>query len=283
MSRTRGFVFTTNNPTEEVYQTIANQADDSVYLIIGSEVGDENTPHLQGCIYYADGKTFKAAAKLIPKSRIKPMRGTCKEASDYCKKEGDFVEFGTCPMTQRDKGEAEKVRWTEMKLAIKEGRFTDLPDQYQVQWAEKLKFKRAALNSFDRPDPKRLETLENYWYHGPTRTGKTFKAMEWAEQKGLTWWRKSRNKWWDGYQGQDVVIIDEVGDECSVMPQYFKEWADRYVITAETKGGTMEIRPKHIIVTSNYPMEQIFTNPNDLPALRKRYTEVDFADLKVWE
>lgn len=278
MSRTRGFVFVTNNPTEEVYQTISDQAEKAAYLCIGSEVGEQDTPHLQGCVYYPDAKTCKAVSKLIPKSNIQPMRGTCEQASTYCKKDGDFVEFGTCPLTPADKGENEKVRWTDMKIAIKEGRFTDLPDQFQVQWAEKLRFKRSALNSFDRPDPKRLETLENYWYYGPTRTGKTHAATQFAEERGLKWWIKDTNKWWDGYQGEDVVIIDEVGPDASAFTQLFKKWGDRHVITAEIKGGTMDIRPKHVIITSNYSIDQVFTNPNDLPALTKRYTPLEFTN-----
>lgn len=45
------------------------------------------------------------------------------------------------------------------------------------------------------------------------------------------------NKWWDGYQGQENVIMDDIGQEHKCLGQQLKIWADRYACVLETKGG----------------------------------------------
>ena len=53
-----------------------------------------------------------------------------------------------------------------------------------------------------------------------------------------------------------------------------KVWADHYPFIAEMKGRSVQIRPKHIIVTSNYSLEEIFKNPEDLEPLKRRFKQV---------
>ena len=44
-----------------------------------------------------------------------------------------------------------------------------------------------------------------------------------------------QNKWWDGYAGEDVVILDDMDDPC--LKHYMKLWADKWSCKGETKGG----------------------------------------------
>lgn len=66
------------------------------YLVFGKEVAPTTgTPHLQGCVQFLKSKRFKEALKYLEDgSHIEIMKGNLKQASDYCKKEGDFEEFG---------------------------------------------------------------------------------------------------------------------------------------------------------------------------------------------
>lgn len=91
---------------------------------------------------------------------------------------------------------------------------------------------------------------------------------------------KSINKWWDGYHGQDVVLLDDWDPSHEqFLRQHLKTWADRYPFRAETKGSSMMIRPKKIIVTSNFSINECFSNPEDAAAIRRRFKVTRFDDL----
>lgn len=56
-----------------------------------------------------------------------------------------------------------------------------------------------------------------------------------------------------------------------INPQHIKVWADIYPFTCETKGGTMHIRPKKIVVTSNFSIEEVYPTEQDSAAIRRRF------------
>lgn len=57
--------------------------------------------------------------------------------------------------------------------------------------------------------PACLEKLENEWHWGPTGTGKSHTVRTAYPDAYL----KTNTKWWDGYQKEDVVIIEELGPQ----------------------------------------------------------------------
>lgn len=100
--------------------------------------------------------------------------------------------------------------------------------------------------------------LDNWWYYGATGTGKTSTAF--AENPGA--YLKEPNKWWDDYAYQPCAIIDEWEPQHSELSSYLKRWADHYPFKAEYKGGSFDIRPSKIIVTSNFTIEECFPDPH---------------------
>lgn len=86
----RHVCFTLNNYTEEEYKQLIEM--ECKYLVIGKEVGEEGTPHLQGYIEFKTPKRFSTLKNINQRIHWEERRGTAKQASEYCKKEGNFIE-----------------------------------------------------------------------------------------------------------------------------------------------------------------------------------------------
>ena len=268
--KSRAYVFTHNNyENTEFEDTIKCE-----YIIYGKEIGESGTPHLQGYIRFKNQRSFKAVQKLMQPRHIEPARSV-QQAIDYCKKDGDFTERGTPPT---DGGEAggnkEKRRWADAFEAAKEGRFNDIPADIRMRQYNTIKRIRTdALNEIPLVDTE--EPME--WYWGESGTGKSRKARE--ENPGA--YIKTCNKWWDGYQAEDVVIIEDFDkSHADKLVYHLKIWADRYPFRAEYKGGSMMMRPKKIIVTSNYHPEQLWETTSDLGPILRRFKITCFKRMK---
>ena len=117
----------------------------------------------------------------------------------------------------------------------------------------------------EKPSP--LDKLDNYWYLGPTGTGKS-RAVR-ARWPNL--YNKPLNKWWCSYQGEDTVLLDDYGKDHAILGNHLKNWADHYPFIAETKGAGQTIRPKRIVVTSNYHPDDIWQDKQMLEPILRRF------------
>ncbi len=116
LHQARHWVFTLNNPTaEETVGSFLSESENIEYFVFGRETGEEGTPHFQGYLQLIKKQTLKWIKKHIHKTaHWEVMRCTPKQASDYCKKDGDFIEVGELPETAAAAGGAgNKKRWVE--------------------------------------------------------------------------------------------------------------------------------------------------------------------------
>lgn len=104
----RRWCFTLNNPTLDertlLNERLANN-EEVEYAVVGREIGEERgTPHLQGFVVFQTNKRFNAAKRYLgERSHIELARGTNQQASDYCKKDNDFEEWGSLPAPRQGK------------------------------------------------------------------------------------------------------------------------------------------------------------------------------------
>lgn len=103
MSRTKYWCFTINNydePTTAHLDSLFDAGSVS-YLVYGRELAPSTgTPHLQGFAILNDAVRRSRAKSLLSPSlggHFEPKRGSTTAASEYCKKDGNYSEFGTVP------------------------------------------------------------------------------------------------------------------------------------------------------------------------------------------
>lgn len=83
--------FTLNNYTEEEYETINHICSKiCTYHIIGKEVGEQGTPHLQGYLEFKTKARPKSKFKFTNKIHWEKAKGTRESNELYCKKGGNY-------------------------------------------------------------------------------------------------------------------------------------------------------------------------------------------------
>lgn len=84
-------------------------------------------------------------------------------------------------------------------------------------------------------------------YFGRPGTGKTTLAR--SVLSGDIYCKSHDTKWWDLYQGQKNVVLDEFIGQ--IDNQNMNKLCDKYAWIAEVKGGSILIRPAFISITTN--------------------------------
>jgi hypothetical protein len=99
-SGAKRWVMTLNNYTEEDEAHLAEYFNTSqfVYAIVGREVGENGTPHLQCYFILVNRHNLVWLRNHVhARAHYEVARGTPREAAEYCKKEEDYDEYGTLP------------------------------------------------------------------------------------------------------------------------------------------------------------------------------------------
>jgi len=264
MTESKYWCFTLNNYGEGEYEAI--QAWEWSYIVLGKETGENGTPHLQGYIEFTKKKRLTTLKKLNARVHWEKRRGTAQQASDYCKKDGDFWESGEIsrgkgartdleclPRLCLDKGSVRKVlSETEMSIA-------------QIRTAEKY---------FTYLEPKRNWKPEVTWIWGASGVGKSRTAYELSEGEDI--YEKDGEKWWDGYDGHETVIMDDFRAG-NMKLNYLLKLLDRYPMRVEFKGGYRQMLAKKFIFTTIVHPEQVYQLSDEpLKQLIRRIDKIMF-------
>jgi len=270
--RCRAWCFTINNYTEGEFEAIKEVR--CRYLVIGKEIGESGTPHLQGYIYFDAAKSRSTVSRLLPRSHLEQRFGTNSQAAQYCKKEGSWWEKGEPPMQEEEArkkgGEGVKIAWETILKHVRDGDTEWVAEAYPKIYIQL----KPRLESLHQPKVVPiLGDLSHEWWVGPSGTGKSRLLWELYPEH----YEKPLNKWWDGYKHEPIVAIEEWSPANTCTTSSLKRWADRYPFAGEIKGGVMtRLRPKKIIVLSNFRPDQCFTMREDLDPMLRRFTILEF-------
>lgn len=260
--------FTVNNwePNDETtFQEL-----ECKYLVYGREVGESDTPHLQGFVTFKSAKRLAAMKKIHDKAHWEQAKGNSQQASDYCKKDGDYFEKGDTP-SQGKRSDLQLV--ADM---IKAGTsIQEVADEHPTTY---MKYGRGIRDlKLVLEKPYEHDGVRGVWIYGPPGTGKSHHARLLAQAAGGIY-NKAQNKWWDGYNGEPVVVLDDMDNDA--LAHYLKIWSDKYACTGETKGGTIHLRHKYFVVTSNYDIDNLFEEKGGVmcAAIKRRFTEIELRE-----
>lgn len=222
--------------------------------------------------------------EIDPRASWEKMRGQLKTCFRYVSKdEHKYFEFGTMPnelisLVEREERASRKrtaptkseVLWRESIERAKRGDHSIRDEQLYARYRMYFDDILAAAH-VDIVYQGEL-TFKNLWIYGPPGTGKSRLIWDYAAENNIRVYVKNQNKWWDGYSDQQIVLIDDAGENMKLLAAHLKNWGDRYPFTAEVKGGTRRINTAsfNFIVTSNYSIREIF-NAVDAEAIERRF------------
>lgn len=167
------------------------------------EAGAEGTPHLQIFLNFKEPKRCAAIKKIDNKLHIDVV-SVNNGADAYCMKEDTRVEgpweFGTKPVRRNN-----KTDWQQVWDAAKEGKLDNIDPQIRIRHYNSLtKIAKDHLPKYD------ADGVRGIWIQGTSGVGKSRLAREISGNKHYP---KLLNKWFDGYQGERHIIMDDIGED----------------------------------------------------------------------
>lgn len=267
----KNWVFTLNNPTVEDLVNLRSLQDKCSWLIYGKETSASGTKHYQGACVLVTKKRISTMKTWLPRAHWEHMKGEPSDSLAYCSKEDKSpVTHGVIPLPKGAAGGfATKDIYSSALALAKEGKLDEIPANLRV-----LHYRTWSLIKKEHMVfPDDLDGLAGVWYYGPAGAGKSRQARVDFPSSYL----KMANKWWDGYQDEETVLIDDLDKKHDVLGHHLKIWGDRYAFLAETKGGATAIRPKKIVITSQYHPNDIWADEETRAAILRRYKVTHFG------
>lgn len=273
-NKSKYWVFTLNNYNEnqvEALSTLVLEENNAVvYIIFGRETSASGTRHLQGYCELRIRCRFTQVIALLPNGcHVERRLGTSEEASQYCKKDGSYNEFGqisnTSPGERRDLARVQALVRQGAPLA----RIADEEFASFVRFGRGIKDARLVLGA--QRDREQAPEVLVYW--GDTGTGKTRQVYD--DNKEVEIYSHPGGMWFDGYDAQPVALFDDFGGS-EFKTTYLLKLLDRYPMKVPIKGSFVNWTPAKIYLTSNLDPSSWYPNAHDehVRALRRRFTTV---------
>lgn len=256
MSKAKQWVFTLNNytPEDEQHLDHLGERDGTIYLVYGRETGESGTPHLQGFIQLETRRSLKwMRDNVSERGHYQVCRGTPKQASDYCKKDGSFTEIGNLRV-----GSGRRTDLEEVVQAIRDGKTKrELAEEHPtavLRYGRNIDTLRICQKPPTRVGPPLIQV---FW--GDTGLGKTRRVHEECPPEEL--WIHPGEKWFDGYDGHKYVLFDDF-DGGWFKLGYLLKILDRYTFQVPIKGGHVWWYPENIYLTSNIDPREWYQGAN---------------------
>lgn len=99
-ARARAWCCTLNNYTREEHVKLMDYMKGCKHYVLGEEVGEEGTPHLQGYLYAKNAVKFSTLKRIAPRAHWEKAKGSASANKAYCTKDGKYET--NIPMTRKE-------------------------------------------------------------------------------------------------------------------------------------------------------------------------------------
>ena len=221
-------------------------------------------------------RAIGAVCKLFRGWHVEVSKGTIEQNVDYCSKEDSrdagagfgFVERGSKPVGAGKPGHRSDLQ--DIAECISGG--GGGKSVWDVDPGGYIRYQRGIMAAIELHSKPRDFKTEVFWYYGSTGSGKSRAANVEAPD---AYWKSPCDKWWDGYCGQDDVIIDDYRKDMCTFTSLLRLF-DRYPLRLEVKGGSVQFRAKRVFVTSPLNPRDTWEGRTEenLAQLERRITKV---------
>lgn len=275
MGKTRGFVVTNwNLNTSEWYEKNKTQVQ---FVAFGDEVCPHSQKkHHQVFLYFFNPKSDskKNLGKLggdfgDTHCYVRPMGGSFCQNEAYCSKEGTYSKLGKEP-AQGARGDIVETKdmILDGSMSVDDVCVTN-PEFYHKYGRTLRDVEAIALRRRFRTW---MTTCE--WLFGPTGVGKSHRAFK--DYNPTTHYVKNLDdQWWDGYTGQETVIINEFRGQVTFSE--LLDLLDKWPKTVKQRcKEPVPFLAKHVIITSSKHPREVYSNCGDrLDQLYRRCTIIE--------
>lgn len=249
LKKSRTFCFT----NYDVEHPIIFNESDMRYLIQGYEIcPSTGRPHLQGYMALKVQMSRNAWNKKYGPHNCRYADGDADQNKIYCSKDGKFTEFGKLPIS------GERNDLEQLKNRIIEGTKVDEitmenPMMYH-QYGRTLERIETIVNR----GKYRTWMTEGIWLHGKTGSGKSHAAFQGYNPEEYYIWNDD-NGWWDGYKGQEIVIINDFRGQIKYgeLLNLIDKWPHS---VPRRNHEPWPFLAKKVIITSSLKPQEVYNN-----------------------
>lgn len=276
----RRWCFTINNYTDADLDLVKTWTRTTTYLISGMEVSGTSTPHLQGFLKAKTRLTLHGMKKTYhPTAHWEAAIGSDLDNRRYCTKESLYYESGTLTTNKADRPPKLSGLQRACDLIGKGAKTSEIARQLPATYV-------VFYRGLERLETEIGQTSKRTWKPcvtllvGTPGAGKSRFAHA-SAAKLASYYYKPRGKWWDGYTGQEAIVIDDYYGW--IKYDELLKVLDRYPYRIQVKGGTTELLCSAIYITSNTPPQQWYKFQGyDPAAILRRIDHYIITDEEGW-
>lgn len=245
---------------------------DLEFCAYGAEVCPETgCLHYQAYCCFANQRHENAVRKIFAPCHVEVMHGTLKQNETYCAKEGSFTKLGVEP------SQGERTDLLKVKRKLDEGErvmvLAETAEMFSTVARHNKFFKDYSCHvRMKKSIAEGYKSKIVYVYTGPTASGKSSTVRARHESTELYSMPDLSLKWAGNYDGQRVVLFDDVAAGNIMSITDFLRYTDGYPVEVPVKGGFTAWTPEFIYFTSNQPFADWWPHASEehLAAARRR-------------